>query len=138
MGIGDGAKTARLLFGSGGQMEKKGKNNDRLVLGEREAVMQEARNHGGAFIDLNPGVLRMLQEGHIDPYLIYERALLQKLEGKIARIDFVKANVEDLYTAWKGKSEDQAPIQVRLILWLKNNASTYGYEQSGNSWVLRR
>jgi len=119
-------------------MEKKDKNNDRLVLGEREAAMQEARDHGGAFIDLNPGVSRMLQEGNIDPYLIYERALLQKIDAKIPRIDFVKVNVDDLYNEWKGKPEDQAPIYIRLILWLKNNASTYGYEQNGNSWVLRR
>jgi hypothetical protein len=77
-------------------MEKKDKNTDRLVLGEREAAMHDALDQGGAFIDLNPGVLRMLQEGKIDPYLIYERALIQKIEGKIGRIDFVQANVEDL------------------------------------------
>jgi hypothetical protein len=119
-------------------MQKKDKNTDRLVLGEREAAMQEARDQGGAFIDPNPGVLRMLQEGNIDPYLIYERALIQKIEGKIGRIDFIKANVEDLYDEWKGKPESQAPIHVRLILWLKNNAGTYGYEQRGNSWILKQ
>ena len=118
-------------------MDQKGKNNNRLVLGEREAAIQEARDHGGAFIDLHPEASRTLQISNIDPYIIYERALLQKIEAKIARIDFVKANVEDLYNEWKGKSYDQAPIHVRLILWLKDNASTYGYEQSGNSWVLK-
>ena len=50
---------------------------------------------------------------------------------------FVKANVDDLFNEWKGKSYDQAPIHVRLIMWLKNNAGAHGYEQSGNSWVLK-
>ena len=118
-------------------MEQKGQNHNRLVLGEREAAIQEARDHGGAFIDLHPEASRTLKKNNIDPYLIYERVLLQNIEAKIARIDFVKADVEDLYNEWKEKPYDQAPIHVRLILWLKNNASTYGYEQRGNSWVLK-
>ena len=119
-------------------MEKKDKNNDRLVLGEREAAMQEARDHGGAFIDLNPGVSRMLQEGNIDPYLIYEKAMLNQIEAKIPRIDFVQADVDQLFNEWKSKPSGQTPIHVRLILWLKNNAHTYKYEQNGNSWVLKQ
>ena len=110
---------------------------NRLVLGERDAAIQEARDHGGAFIDLHPAALNTLQKNNIDPYIIYEKALLQKIEEKIARIDFVKANVDELFNEWKGKSYDQAPIYVRLMMWLKTNASTYGYEQNGNSWVLK-
>lgn len=141
MGIVEGAKTAPPPLGSGGSMdsasENKVKSNNRLVLGEREAAVQEARDHGGVFIDPNPGVLKTLQAANIDPYLIYEKAMLDQIEAKIPRIDFVKANVEDLFHAWKGKPNDQAPIHVRLILWLKINARQYGYEQSGNSWVLK-
>src|SRR6266540_3339014 len=141
MGIVEGAKTAPPPLGLGGSMdsvpENKVKNNNRLVLGERDAAVQEARDHGGVFIDPNPGVLRTLQAANIDPYLIYEKAMLDQIEAKIPRIDFVKTNVDDLFHEWKGKSDDQAPIHVRLILWLKTNASQYGYEQSGNSWVLK-
>jgi hypothetical protein len=142
MGIVEGAKTAPPPLGSGGAMEsmpeKKTKNNNRLVLGERDAAVQEAQERGGVFIDPNPGVLRTLQAGNIDPYLIYEKAMLNQIEAKIPRIDFVKANVDDLFNEWKGKSYDQAPIHVRLIMWLKNNADMHGYEQSGNSWILKQ
>jgi hypothetical protein len=142
MGIVEGAKTAPPPLGLGGPidnaLEKKLMNNNRLVLGERDAATQEAREHGGVFIDPNPGVLKTLQAGNIDPYLIYEKAMLNQIEAKISRIDFIKANVDDLFNKWKGKSYDQAPIHVRLIMWLKSNASQYGYEQNGNSWVLKQ
>ena len=141
MGVVEGAKTAPPPLGSGhskfASSEKKIKNNDRLVLGERDAAIQEARDHGGAFIDLNPDVLRTLQAGGIDPYIIHEKALLQKIEAKISRIDFAKADVDELFREWQGKSPTEHPIHVRLILWLKNNANTYGYEQSGNSWIRK-
>ena len=109
----------------------------RLVLGEREAVLREARQHGGAFIDPHPEALKTLQASNIDPYIIYERALLQQIEKKIPRIDFVQANVDELSEEWKAKSEVQIPVHVRLIIWLKNNARMHGYEQSGNSWILK-
>ena len=140
MGVVEGAKTTPPPLGKGAANTagKSLKNQNRLVLGEREAAIQEALDNGGAFIDLNPEILRTLQAGNIDPYLIYEQALLQKIEEKIGRIDFAKAGVDELYEQWKGKSEVQTPHYVRLITWLKNNASAYGYEQKGNSWVLKR
>lgn len=141
LGVVEGAKTAPPPLGSAHtkfeSSEEKIRNNDRLVLGEREAAIQEARDHGGAFIDLNPEVLRTLQAGGIDPYIIHEKALLQKIEAKIGRIDFAKANVDELFHKWQGESLTQAPIHVRLILWLKDNANTYGYQQSGNSWIRK-
>jgi hypothetical protein len=140
MGVVEGAKTTPPPLGSGNSMnsvsEKRTKNNNRLVLGERDVAIQEALEHGGVFIDLNPEVLRALQAGNIDPYLIYEKAMLNQIEAKILRIDFVKADVEELFDEWKSKSHTNAPIHVRLMLWLKDNAKTYGYEQSVNSWVL--
>ena len=140
MGIVEGAKTAPPPIGSRESRapENKPKNNPRLVLGEEDAAIQEALDHGGIFIDLNPEISRMLQAKNIDPYLIYEQAMLKQIEEKIPRIDFVKADVNALFEYWKGKSLDQAPIYVRLMMWLKNNASTYGYEQSVNSWVLKK
>jgi hypothetical protein len=114
------------------------KNNNRLILGEREAVLQEARTRGGIYIDLHPQALDMLQAGNIDPYLIYEQALLRQIEAKISRIDFIQANVDELFEEWKSKPEDQVPVYVRLIFWLKDNAGSFGYDQTGNSWSLKQ
>ncbi len=136
MGIVEGAKTTPPPLGSGGKM--KTKDVSRLLLGEREAVIQESQAHGGKYIDPNPEVSRLLSQGAIDPYVIYERAMLDQIEAKISRIDFVNTNVDEAFEEWKWKLASQAPIHIRLLIWLKNNASTYGYEQSGNSWVLKR
>lgn len=140
MGVVEGAKTAPPPLGLGKSMdsisEKRVKNNNRLVLGERDVAIREALDHGGIFIDPNPQVIKTLQAGNIDPYLIYEKAMLNQIEAKIPRIDFVKTNVDELFEEWKSKTHAQAPIHVRLILWLKSNASTHRYEQSENSWVL--
>jgi hypothetical protein len=142
MGIVEGAKTAPPPLGSGGPMssapEKKQKNDQRLVLGERDVAIQDALDNGGIFIDVNPEILRVLQAGNIDPYLVYEQGMLKQIEEKIPRIDFVQANVDALFEAWKSKPEAQVPVHVRLIIWLKNNAGAHGYEQSGNSWVLKQ
>lgn len=139
MGVVEGAKTAPPPLGTKatGAANSSAKNNDRLVLGERDAAIQEALDNGGAFIDPHPEVMSMLQAGGIDPYLIYEKALQQKIEEKIGRIDFVKANVDQLFQDWQGKPNAQTPIHVRLIQWLKSNASTHGYEQTGNSWIRK-
>jgi hypothetical protein len=118
--------------------EEKVMNNDRLVLGEQDAAIQEALDNGGVFIDVNPEILRTLQAGNIDPFLVYEQALQAQIEQKISRIDFVQAEVDKLFEEWKGKPDSQTPIHVRLIIWLKNNAQKYGYEQSGNSWLLKK
>jgi hypothetical protein len=140
MGVVEGAKTAPPPPGSKATTmapaNQTAKNNDRLVLGERDAAIQEALDNGGSFIDPHPEVMSMLEAGGIDPYLIYEKALLQKIEEKIGRIDFVKASVDQLYQEWRAKPS-QAPTHVRLIFWLKDNASKYGYQQSGNSWIRK-
>ena len=64
MGIVEGAKTAPPPSGSGGSMdsasENKVKSNNRLVLGEREAAVQEARGRWRSLIDPNPGVFENL------------------------------------------------------------------------------
>jgi hypothetical protein len=141
LGVVEGAKTAPPPLGlktsKGRTMNRPAKNHNRLVLGERDAAIQEALDHGGAFIDVNPEIIRMLEEKNIDPYLIYEKALTQKIEEKIARIDFVQANVDVLFEEWKAKPEAEAPVHVRLILWLKQNARAHGYEQSGDSWIRK-
>jgi len=112
------------------------KKNNRLVLGEESAVMKETRENGGISIIVNPGALQLLKLGNLDPYLIYEKALLDQIEMKIPRIDFIGADVNDLYDEWKQKPAEFTPMHVRLLIWLKNNAAQHNYEQNGNSWVL--
>jgi hypothetical protein len=140
MGIVEGAKTAPPPLGSGkpANSPSEKKNNNRLVLGERDVAIQDALDNGGIFIDLHPEVLRTLQVGNIDPYLIYEQGMLKQIEEKIPQIDFVQVNVDGLFEQWKSKPQAQIPIHVRLIIWLKNNARAHGYEQNGNSWVLKQ
>lgn len=141
MGIVEGAKTAPPPLrtkSSGSSSNPAAGNSSRLVLGERESAIQEALSHGGEFIDPHPEVFRMLQEKGIDPFLIYQQGLINKIHEKVARIDFVKANVDELFNIWQGKSDSQTPIHVRLIGWLKENAASHGYEQQGNSWVRKQ
>lgn len=135
MGIVEGAKTAPPPLGSAPRTGTK--KMSRLVLGEPAAARAEARANGGIYIELNPEAEKILQQKQIDPYLVYEQGLRKQMEEKIARIDFVKLNVDALFEEWRSKPLSQAPIPVRLILWLKDNASAYGYEQVGNSWVLK-
>jgi hypothetical protein len=136
MGIVEGAKTAPPPFGAP-KRPTSDKNNNRLVLGEDALVLQETRDNGGIAIVVNPGVVKALQQGNIDPYMIYEKALMNQIEAKIPTIDFIGPDVDDLIKQWRGKPQTQIPIHVRLVLWLKENAKVHGYEQSGNSWVLR-
>ena len=106
-------------------------------MGEDDVAIQDALDHGGIFIDPGPQIVSMLQQSNIDPYLIYEQAMLAQIKKRIARIDFIKADVDQLFKDWSAKPAAQAPIYVRLIFWLKNNADGYGYKQAGNSWVLK-
>ena len=131
MGVVEGAKTAPPPLGS-----KPSKKENRFVLGEQDAAIQDALDNGGGFIDINPGVLKMLKEKNIDPFLVYEQAVLKQMEEKVERFDFVQMDVDALFNKWKGKPSEKAPIPVRLVLWMKKNASSHGYEQSGNSWIL--
>ncbi|MEW6403743.1 MAG: hypothetical protein AB1649_18265, partial [Chloroflexota bacterium] len=140
MGVVEGAKTAPPRFGSKSGMSRqteKGVKHGRLVLGPRDAAIQEALDTGGEFIDVNPGILEALKARGIDPYLVHEQALKKQMEEKIDRIDFVRADVDALFNEWKSKTLTSAPEYVRLIFWLKSNASAHGYKQSGNSWVFK-
>jgi hypothetical protein len=105
------------------------KLESRLVLGKRDAAIQEALDHAGVFIDINPELPDSLQQTSIDPYLVYKKELIMQTKKRIPRIDFVNAVVDALFDDWKGKPNDQAPIHARLILCLKNFAATYGHEQ---------
>ena len=136
MGVVEGAKTAPPPLGTPNTIALPKKNNARLVLGEDEAAAREARENGGVFVQLPPGMMDFLKTGNM-AYAIYEKALIKQIESQIPRIDFVEANVDELFAEWRSKPEEQAPVYVRLIVWLKKNASAHGYEQDGNSWVKK-
>lgn len=133
MGVIEGAKTAPAHLGS-----KPARKAKRFVLGELEAVIQDTRANGGIYTNINPETLKMLKEKNIDPYLVHEKALLNHMEEKIDRLDFVQMDVEAVLKEWNEKPSEQAPIPVRLALWMKKNAALHGYEQNGNSWILKK
>jgi len=132
MGVVEGAKTAPPRLGT-----KPPKKERRFVLGEQDAAMQDALANGSGYIAINPEILKMLKEKNIDPFLVYEQAVLKQMEEKVDRFDFVQMDVEAVFKEWNGKSSEKAPIPVRLVLWMKKNAASHGYEQSGNGWVLK-
>jgi hypothetical protein len=131
MGLVEGAKTAPPSLGS-----KPAKKATRFVLGEQNAAIQDALANGGEFIDIHPEIMQKLKENHIDPFLIYEKAVLAQMEKKVERFDFVQLDVEASFRQWSGKPAEDAPIAVRLMLWMKKNAASHGYKQNGNSWTL--
>jgi hypothetical protein len=133
MGVVEGAKTAPPPLGS-----KPAKKERRFVLGEQDIAKQDALMNGGGYVDINPGILKMLNDGNIDPFLVHEQAVLKQMEQKVDRFDFVQMDVEAVLKEWGGKSSDKAPIPVRMILWMNENAVSHGYERSGNSWVLKQ
>lgn len=133
MGVVEGAKTAPPPLGT-----KPAKKEKRFVLGEQKAAMQDALANGSGYIAINPEILKMLKEKNIDPFLVYEQAVLKQMEEKVERFDFVQMDVDAVFMEWSGKSSDKAPIPVRLVLWMKENAASHGYEQKGNSWVLKQ
>jgi hypothetical protein len=132
MGIVEGAKTAPPRLGT-----KPPKKERRCVLGEQEAAMRDALANGSGYVAINPGVLKMLKEKNIDPFLVYEQAVLKQMEEKVDRFDFVQMDVEEVFKEWAGKPSDKASIPERLVLWMKQNAAAHGYEQDRNSWVLK-
>ena len=136
MGIVEGAKTAPPPLNTPNTNALPKKNNARLVLGEDEVAAKEASENGGIFIQLPAAIMKTLQTGNM-AYAIYEKALTNQIEAEIPRIDFVEANVDELFDEWKAKPENQIPIYIKLIIWLKKNANVHGYEQDGNSWIRK-
>jgi hypothetical protein len=158
MGVVEGAKTSPAPVNSGGSSPRPNNNakeNDaeglmktiagtsisgsgrRLVLGDQDAVIQEALKNGGKYILVHPEVARQLQQAGMDPYIVYITALTIEMESKISQIDFVNVDVERVAQEWRNKPKDQSPVYIRQLLWLKSNAEKYGYRQSGNSWKLK-
>jgi len=110
---------------------------DRLILGEGMLPMQASLESGGKYILVHPAILRELQQRNIDPFLIYEAALRMELASRIRRIDLIGGDIDQFIQAWNNRPRQQAPMHVRQVLWLAENANASGYERSGNSWILK-
>jgi hypothetical protein len=113
-------------------------SGDRLVLGEQDAAIMDALDKGGKFIDLGAEAEQMLQQSRLDLYVIHAAALILEMQKEISAIEFAGAAVDNLLQEWSGKPADRAPIHIRQALWLRDNASRFGYEKSGNGWKLKR
>ena len=112
-------------------------SGNRLFFGERDATVQEALDNNGKFVLVHPEVESKLKQSNIDPYAIYVAALIVEMQSKIEWIDFVGGDVGQLAQQWSGKPEKNIPIYIRQMLWVKENAEKFGYQQSGNSWKLK-
>jgi len=110
---------------------------NRLVIGEEMTAMGEALRNGGRYILVHPQVLNQLKTNNVDVFLIYAAAMRMEAASRIPQIDFVGARVDELMQQWSGKPEDQAPIHIRQVLWLMNNAKNLGYERRGDSWISK-
>ena len=69
--------------------------------------------------------------------MLSNSALILELENQIPQVDIMGANVDETIQEWAGKPDKQTPLHVRLMLWLKDNANKFGYEQSGDGWKLK-
>lgn len=160
MGIVTGAKTAPMPLGQGTQSRTPAPgatsqdsqlaeviksiaensidgSGSKLILGEGMTPMQAALGSGGKYILVHPEVVRQLQLKNIDPFLVYEAALRMEIASGISQIDLVGGNADQYVQAWKGRQHSQAPVHVRQVLWLVENAGALGYERNGNSWVRK-
>jgi len=113
-------------------------SGDRLIVGEGMTPMQAALASGGRYILVHPEVIRQLQLRNIDPFLAYEAALRMEIASGIPRIELVGGNVDQYLQAWHGRPRTQAPLHVRQVLWLVENAGALGYERNGNSWAGKK
>ena len=112
-------------------------SGNRLILGEGMTPMQAALGGGGRYILVHPEVVRQLQLKNIDPFLVYEAALRMDIAAGISQIELVGGNADQFLQAWHGRPHNQAPLHVRQVLWLVDNAKALGYERNGNSWMRK-
>ena len=129
MGVVEGAKTS--------PSRDTPVNAARFVVGELElgAVLQDVKEKGGQYTQLNPMVEEKQKEGNIDPKIVYIKGLESQLEAKVSRVDFVQMNLDEILLQ---EQNDQMPIPVTLAHWLNDKAEEYGYKRDANSWVLKK
>ncbi|HKI54993.1 MAG TPA: hypothetical protein VJ987_12775, partial [Anaerolineales bacterium] len=113
---------------------------NRLVLGQWQqgnGYIQNAIDNGGVFFDTGSEVWNLVEQSGIEPWQVNQRVLQLTVEGKVSKIDFVDIDVDATLAEWSLYPDVEVPFRVREMRWLKANGESYGYEQIGNSWILK-
>jgi uncharacterized protein YukE len=121
-----------------------GDNPDRVVLGKwdgnESGYIGEARGHGGIYYDTSNEVwdnvghgLSKAEANHLG-WEVNENFLRSQMERGVDRIDYVVegtafTSVDDVL------DNDARSFSAKEIRFLNDNASSYGYERIGDSWI---
>jgi hypothetical protein len=106
-------------------------SGDRVVLGkwaESGGYVKEAVDRGGIYFQSAEGVYEALGSKDL-AWAVNEQFLLDQLRAGVARIDFVGESIAYVERSARNTA------RWREIQFLKANASRFGYELRGNSWI---
>ena len=128
--IGPGATEANLLIQRITDLSVHG-TGDRVVLGkwiDGGGYVREGVDSGAIYFQTLPGVWDGLGKNADLAWLANERFLIEQLEAGVPRIDFVGESIEEARRAFR-------TTRWREIRFLDEQATAYGYELIGNSWI---
>jgi len=111
-------------------------SGQRVVLGAWQqggGYIGEAIENGGIFFDTGDEVWEALRKSGVDPWLVNEAFLRRQLEAGVKRVDFASGNVWDTLL----DPSLMTSYRVKELQWMLDNASKYGYELVGNSWIRK-
>jgi len=111
-------------------------SGQRVVLGawrQGGGYIGEAMENGGIFFDTGDEVWEALRKSGVDPWLVNEAFLRRQLEAGVKRVDFASGNVWDTLL----DPSLMTSYRVKELQWMLDNASKYGYELVGNSWIRK-
>ena len=113
-------------------------SGNRVVLGAYDpngGYIGDAIENGGIFFDTGDVVWDNLKNSGVDDlFLVNERFLINQLESKVDRIDFVGEDIWSVVNSQDPKVSNS--FRAQEINWLLKNAGNYGYELQGSSWIL--
>lgn len=104
----------------------------RVVLGqwiEGAGYVAEAKKNGGIYYETIEGVWDALGKDRNLAWAANEQFLRNQLEAGVSRIDFVGETIADV------EKHAIGTFRWMEIQFLKENATRYGYELVGNSWI---
>ncbi len=127
---------------------------DRLVLGKWEAHADElsaaeltqkggyiadAKANGGRWFETAPGQYDILK-GQGLQMDVNIRVLEREMQAGTSRVDFVGFHVDDLLQEADdlmagGRARESLNARYQEVLYLDENASTFGYVRDGNGWT---
>jgi len=121
-----------------------GDNPDRVVLGkfqgQENGYIGDARDQGGIYFDTGGPTWDALAHGLNDAetrglaWQVNEQFLRGQMENGVGRIDYV-VDASRFSSVEEVVRKDPTSYSAMEIRYLSENASAYGYERIGNSWV---